>query len=55
MAFRIRRQLESLLAAGARDYLTKPIGVRRLLEVVDELIGEPAEAHLSDASEAPTS
>jgi signal transduction histidine kinase/ActR/RegA family two-component response regulator len=35
-----RRQLAPLLAAGARDYLTKPIGIRRLVEVVDESLGE---------------
>jgi len=33
-----RVQLEPLMAAGARAYLTKPIGVRRLLEVVDEYL-----------------
>jgi signal transduction histidine kinase/ActR/RegA family two-component response regulator len=36
-----RRQLEPLLAAGARDYLTKPIGVRRFLEVVDRYLADP--------------
>jgi CheY-like chemotaxis protein len=35
-----RRQLAPLLAAGARDYLTKPIEIRRLVEVVDEFLGE---------------
>jgi signal transduction histidine kinase/ActR/RegA family two-component response regulator len=35
-----RRQLAPLLAAGARDYLTKPIGVRHLLEVVDEFLDD---------------
>ena len=29
------RQLERLLAAGARAYLTKPIDVPRLLELLD--------------------
>jgi CheY-like chemotaxis protein len=29
-------QRERLLAAGARDYLTKPLDVRRFLEVLDE-------------------
>ncbi len=33
-----KRELEPLLAAGARVYLTKPIGVRRLLELVDEFL-----------------
>jgi PAS domain S-box-containing protein len=31
-----------LLADGARGYLTKPIGVRRLLETVDRFAGDPA-------------
>jgi PAS domain S-box-containing protein len=31
---------EPLLAAGARAYLTKPIGVARLLELVDALVGD---------------
>ena len=31
------RQIERLLAAGARAYLTKPLDVRRLLEIVDGL------------------
>ncbi len=35
-----RRQLAPLLAAGAREYLTKPIRIRRLLELVDEFLGE---------------
>jgi signal transduction histidine kinase/ActR/RegA family two-component response regulator len=48
-----KRQIAELVATGARDYLTKPIGVRRLLEVVDELMGEPAEASVSSESEAP--
>jgi signal transduction histidine kinase/CheY-like chemotaxis protein len=33
-----RRQLAALLAAGARDYLTKPIRVRGLLEVLDDFL-----------------
>jgi signal transduction histidine kinase/ActR/RegA family two-component response regulator len=37
-----KRDRAPLLAAGAQAYLTKPIGVRRLLEVVDEFMGEPA-------------
>jgi signal transduction histidine kinase/CheY-like chemotaxis protein len=36
-----RRQLEPLLAGGAREYLTKPIGVTRLLEVVDTYLADP--------------
>jgi signal transduction histidine kinase len=34
-----RRQLDVLLEAGATRYLTKPIGVRALLEVMDDLLG----------------
>jgi CheY-like chemotaxis protein len=30
-------QIERLLAAGARAFLTRPIDVRRLLAVLDEL------------------
>ena len=33
-------QIRRLLAAGARDYVTKPIDVRRFLEIVDENLGE---------------
>jgi PAS domain S-box-containing protein len=33
-----KRQRAPLLAAGARDYLTKPISVRRLLEVIDRFL-----------------
>jgi CheY-like chemotaxis protein len=36
-----KQQLEPLLAAGARDYLTKPIGVRQFLEVVDSFLADP--------------
>jgi CheY-like chemotaxis protein len=36
------RQIERLLAAGAQSYLTKPLDVPRLLQVVDEaLAGAP--------------
>jgi signal transduction histidine kinase/ActR/RegA family two-component response regulator len=34
-----RRHLDALLEAGAVRYLTKPIGVRALLEVMDEQLG----------------
>jgi CheY-like chemotaxis protein len=37
-------QIEKLLSAGARNYLTKPIDVSRLLHTVDEILGAPAEA-----------
>jgi GAF domain-containing protein/ActR/RegA family two-component response regulator len=30
-------QFDRLLAAGARDYLTKPLQVQRLLEIIDEI------------------
>jgi PAS domain S-box-containing protein len=33
-------QIRRLVAAGAGDYLTKPIDVRRLLEVLDETLSE---------------
>ena len=32
-------QAERLLAAGAREYLTKPLDVRRFLSVVNEVLG----------------
>jgi len=35
-------QVERLLAAGARDYLTKPLNVQKLLSVLDDLL-QPAE------------
>ncbi len=35
------RRLEQLLKLGARDYLTKPIDVRHLLETIDELLPPP--------------
>jgi CheY-like chemotaxis protein len=34
------RQVERLLAAGARSYLTKPLDVPRLLQVVDESLAD---------------
>jgi CheY-like chemotaxis protein len=37
-----KRHLDQLLAAGARAYLTKPIGVIRLLEVIDQTLLDPA-------------
>jgi signal transduction histidine kinase/ActR/RegA family two-component response regulator len=37
-----KREREPLIAAGAQAYLTKPIGMRRLLEVLDHFLGEPA-------------
>ncbi len=36
-------QIDRLLAAGARTYLTKPLDVRRLLQFVDEALGVHAE------------
>jgi signal transduction histidine kinase/AmiR/NasT family two-component response regulator len=38
------RQVERLLAAGAHDYLTKPLQVRRLLELVDEALSRQRSA-----------
>jgi CheY-like chemotaxis protein len=37
-----KRQLQPLLALGARAYLTKPIRVRALLEVLDEFMADAA-------------
>jgi signal transduction histidine kinase/ActR/RegA family two-component response regulator len=37
-----KRDRAPLIAAGASAYLTKPIGVRAFLEVLDEFLGEPA-------------
>jgi signal transduction histidine kinase/CheY-like chemotaxis protein len=37
-----KRDRDALLGAGARAYLTKPISVRRLLEVVDQFLAEPS-------------
>jgi CheY-like chemotaxis protein len=34
-----RRNLQGLLAAGAREYLTKPLDVPAFLAVVDEVLG----------------
>jgi CheY-like chemotaxis protein len=33
-------QIQRLLAAGAYDYLTKPIDVKRFIEVIDETLKE---------------
>ena len=35
-------QIERLLGAGARNYLTKPFDIDPFLAVVDEMVGEPA-------------
>ena len=34
------RQIERLRADGARDYLTKPVDVKKFLAVVDDILGE---------------
>jgi CheY-like chemotaxis protein len=34
-----KHQVERLLAAGAHQYLTKPIRVRDLLKTVDDIVG----------------
>jgi signal transduction histidine kinase/CheY-like chemotaxis protein len=39
-----RRERAPLLAAGASAFLTKPIGVRRLLEVIDRFLGGEPDA-----------
>jgi CheY-like chemotaxis protein len=39
-----KRDREPLLAAGASAYLTKPVALRRLLEVVDRFLYEQEEA-----------
>ncbi len=38
-----RREFDRVRRLGARAYLTKPIGVRKLLEIVDEYVAVPAE------------
>jgi CheY-like chemotaxis protein len=35
-------QIERLLTAGARNYLTKPFDIDPFLAVVDEMVGESA-------------
>jgi signal transduction histidine kinase/DNA-binding response OmpR family regulator len=35
-----QRRRDELMAAGATDYLTKPIGVKYLLDAIDQLLGE---------------
>jgi signal transduction histidine kinase/CheY-like chemotaxis protein/CHASE3 domain sensor protein len=39
-------QIERLLAAGAQDYLTKPLEVARFLQVLDETLKEPSPKRL---------
>ena len=38
-------QIERLLAAGARNYLTKPIDVTQFLFTVDEILGDRRIVH----------
>jgi CheY-like chemotaxis protein len=38
------RQIERLLTCGAAAYLTKPLDLRRLVDLVDEIIGEQTSA-----------
>jgi GAF domain-containing protein/CheY-like chemotaxis protein len=47
-------QIDRLLAAGARDYLTKPLDVKRLLAIVDEIVTTSAlsSSTASSAAEA---
>lgn len=44
-----KREREPFLAAGARAYLTKPIGMRRLLEILDQFMAEPVGSPSSTA------
>ncbi|MGH2734857.1 MAG: ATP-binding protein [Actinomycetota bacterium] len=37
-----RGQMDRLLGAGARDYLTKPLDVQRFLGVLEEVLGRPS-------------
>ena len=37
-----QRQIDRLLAAGARDYLTKPLDVKRFLALIDEQLDMPS-------------
>jgi PAS domain S-box-containing protein len=46
-------QIERLLAAGARGYLTKPFDVKRFLEVVDALLARTTSASSTRGREAP--
>jgi CheY-like chemotaxis protein len=39
-------QMDRLLAAGARAYLTKPIDVRAFIDLIDELLGDADAADL---------
>ena len=41
-------QIASARAAGARHYLTKPLDIRELLALVDELLAPPAEAERAE-------
>ena len=34
-------QLEKLLLAGVKDYLTKPLDIKVFLKIVDEFLGSP--------------
>jgi CheY-like chemotaxis protein len=46
------RERAQFLAAGARAYLTKPIDLRRLLEILDLFIAEPVDVNgLSDEAQ----
>ena len=47
-------QIERLLAAGARNYLTKPFNIERLLYTVDEVLEEQARQRDRAASAAVT-
>jgi FixJ family two-component response regulator len=47
-------QAQRLLAAGATAYLTKPIDVRQLLDVLDEALSEVPEPEAEQVPPEPT-
>jgi DNA-binding NarL/FixJ family response regulator len=47
------KQRKKLMAAGATEYLSKPLNVRRFLAAVDEALGIPPEEVRSHPSEEP--
>ena len=50
-----RRQIDTLLAAGARAYLTKPVDLRALLSLVDEHLTGTRSARLDGPPDERTS
>jgi PAS domain S-box-containing protein len=45
-----RSQIERLLGAGARDYLTKPLDVQRFLAVVEDVLGGATSTRAGEAT-----